>query len=100
MPRTATLVRANLPRFAGTAHLYRLSEPLREYDEEEGASYGHVVVSAAVTLSGPETYIFGADETGEILDWGELPGSFKGALDHGEALSRAGYSITEPASSP
>ena len=34
-----------------------------------------VVSASTVMLSGPETYIFQADEAGEVTDWGELPGS-------------------------
>lgn len=52
----------------------------------------YVVVSAAVAMfSGPETYIFGTDENGDRTDFGELPGSFRGALDHEAALKGAGY---------
>ena len=72
--------------FRGDARLYKLSDPLD----------GHtlVVVSAAVVpFSGPETYIFPANEQGEITDFGELNGSGRGYLDHREALSIAGYSI-------
>lgn len=78
---------------------YRLSPPL------EGNE--HVRVSAvdlsetpfvsdiAVFLPGAgiETYIFPADERGEVTDWGELPGSYRGGLDHAKALAGAGYSI-------
>ena len=54
----------------------------------------YVVVSAAdVMYSGPETYIFGADENGEVVDWLELPGSFRGKLDHVAALEGAGYEV-------
>lgn len=72
---------------AGAAHrLYRLSEPL------EGFEY--VVVSAnTVMFSGPETYIFPADASGRIVDWGELDGSFRGDLDHEAALENAGYEV-------
>ena len=44
---------------------------------------------------GPETYIFGADKDGEILSWMELDGSFRGDLNHREALLKAGYELTE-----
>ena len=75
----------------GRANLYRLSEALEDYD---GNKYEHVAGSAVnVMFSGPETYIFGADENGEIVSWSELPGSFRGALDHNEALEGAGYPV-------
>jgi hypothetical protein len=73
--------------WTGDAALYRLDEP------HEGAD--HVIVSATVAmLSGPETYIFPASAEGEVTDWGELEGSFRGGLDHAEALRRAGYQLT------
>lgn len=66
--------------------LYHLSEPLD--------GHAHVIVSANVVMfSGPETYIFGADSNGEIVDWCELEGSFKGSLDHVAALNNAGYEV-------
>ena len=34
-----------------------------------------------------------ADERGNVLDWGELPGSFQGYVDHEEALNCAGYEV-------
>ena len=76
--------------WTGDAKLYKLSPKL------EGNKY--VIVSTThVMLSGPETYIFGATEDGEVTDWGELPGSYKGGLDHNKALEDAGYStITYP----
>ena len=40
-----------------------------------------------------ETYIFPADEDGNVLDWGELEGSYRGGMDHEEALHNAGYEI-------
>jgi len=71
---------------------YRLVPP------HDGA--GYVVVSAAtVPYSGPETYIFRADETGKITDWMEMDGSYRGGLDPVEALRRAGYEVI-PAPAP
>lgn len=82
---TAQLVR-KLTGFTGSAALYKLDPPV--------PSGEYVVVSAStVPYSGPETYIFPATADGEISDWGELDGSFKGALDHAEALEGAGYRI-------
>jgi len=92
---TATLIRKNLPEFKGDARLYKLDPPMLGDDrytiEEE---YEYVIVSAVLNLGfPPETYIFPADSDGGILDWGELDGSFKGALDHERALNGAGYQI-------
>ncbi len=68
------------------ARLYRLSTPL------QGNKY--VIVSAVVAFgSGAETYIFPADKDGNALNMLELEGSFRGALDHAQALENAGYQI-------
>jgi len=76
-----------LDNFRGDAALYELSEPLD--------GHTHVVVSAnEVPMSGPETYIFGADESGEIEDWTELSGSTPGIMCHNSALKNAGYQIS------
>lgn len=83
----------NLTGFYGDARLFRLDPPLR--DDYREAEYEYVVVSAVVApYSGPETYIFGADYKGEVVNWGELPGSFRGGLDHDAALSGADYEVT------
>lgn len=82
----ATPMPKKLNGFRGDARVYHLSEPL------DGAEY--VVVSAVVVpYSGPETYIFPADENGEIVDYGELDGSYRGGLDHELALAQAGYAV-------
>jgi hypothetical protein len=77
--------------FRGDARLYRLSEPLMDWD---GNACGYVLVSACdVPYSGPETYIFRANANGDITDWSELEGSFRGGLDHAQALADAGYDM-------
>lgn len=87
----ATLIE-NLAGWRSDARLYRVDPPMT-YDDNKKTNY--VVVSAAnVHLSGPETYIFPANSKGEVLDWLELPGSFRGALDHTRALEGAGYSTS------
>lgn len=88
--KTATLKKANLPRYTGTAHLYELSEPIGYNGNQESK---FVVVSATSFMTGAETYIFPAEEGGEVINWGELDGSFKGSLDHHRALEGAGYSV-------
>ena len=45
-----------------------------------------VVTCAVYAFSGPETYVVPANAAGKITDWGELPGSFRGALDHDAAI--------------
>lgn len=82
--------------WTGDARLYRLSPPLREQCEDARAIVMHeyVVVSACDAIfSGPETYIFPADATGQVEGWGELDGSFRGAQDHARALNNAGYEV-------
>lgn len=76
----------DLSGFTGHAALYELSEPLD--------GHKHVVVSATHAMfSGPETYIFPADETGKVENFGELDGSQKGTLNHATALEDAGYAL-------
>jgi hypothetical protein len=89
----ATLIKSHLESFRGDAGLYKLSPPMSDYGDEL-TQYTHVIVSA-VTLpdNNVETYIFPADSEGNILDWGELPGSMKGTLSHTHALREAGYEI-------
>ncbi|QOI66975.1 hypothetical protein SEA_GARDENSTATE_63 [Microbacterium phage GardenState] len=82
--KIATRVKSNLDAFRGEAHLYHVTD---------GTHEAHVVVSGVFAYSGPETYIFPADEEGNVLDWMELPGSFQGDIDHERALRDAGFTI-------
>jgi hypothetical protein len=94
----ATFVREIISPAGAAQRLYRLSEPITWGGDYEGGAKGtadHLIVSATVAMfSGPETYIFPANEDGTVLDWGELPGSLRGTLSHDEVLSAAGYEIT------
>lgn len=87
--KIATLVRMTAASWRGHAGLYRLDPPL------EGHTY--VVVSAVVAVAyiGAETYIFGADENGEVTNWGALDGSIRGESCHTTALRNAGYEIVK-----
>ena len=83
----------------GEGRVYRVEPPIKAnryaVADDEQASFDHVWVSAVVaSYSGPETYIFGSDTDGNVLDWCELEGSFKGGLDHAEALRGAGYEVS------
>lgn len=96
---TATLVK-RLTGWRGDAALYRLDPPLATnvWDWRKRADgtrlLTHVIVSATIVpYGGPETYIFPASAEGEVTDWGELEGSYRGGLDHAEALAGAGYEI-------
>ena len=89
--RKSAVAVKNIKEAKGRACLYKLSEPL--------VGYEYVVVSAARdhtdsynNLIG-ETFIFGSDESGKIRSFLELPGSYKGGLDHQKALNDAGYDI-------
>lgn len=99
--KTATELR-RLNGFEGDARLFELSESITyDYDYEsrkDRSSTRFVIVSAvAAMFSGPETYIFPADEQGQVVHWGELEGSFKGSLDHAQALENAGYIVVKRA---
>lgn len=66
--------------------VYQMDPPL--------AGHRFVVASAAVTLDhGPETYLFGADADGNVVDGGELEGSTIGVMDHEMAFANAGYKM-------
>lgn len=45
--------------------------------------------------SDPETYIFPCTPDGEVIDWAELDGSYRGGLSHARALEYAGYVIVD-----
>lgn len=90
--KTATFV-DNIPKhkMRGDARLYKLSEPMKDYNDVEA---DYVIVSAVVAFDNePETYIFPANAFGEILSWLEMDGSFRGELNHAQALLNAGYTI-------
>lgn len=65
--------------------LYKLSDRLKGFD--------YVVVSAVLAPYVHETYIFGSDKNGEVLEWGELPGSERDVYSHKKALNNAGYEV-------
>jgi len=95
---TARFIKAVNEQSRGAQRLYELDPPLAEEpwdDDQPVKHHRYVVVSAVVAYSGPETYIFPADEEGAITDWGELEGSFRGALNHEAALQGAGYDVVE-----
>lgn len=98
---TATLVRDLGRSSSGAAQrLYRLSEGVRvsERDPDKGKT-DHVVVSAVRVLGEPETYIFASDAEGAVTCWTEMPGSYRGGLDHEQAIRDAGWEIAQEAAS-
>ena len=52
-------------------------------------------ISRAFDTGQAETYLFPCDEAGDITDWGELPGSFQGEMNHEQAFQNAGYTLIE-----
>lgn len=78
----------------GDGRIYRLSPPLTT---EEGVEAEFVWVSAVIVpFGGPETYVFPCTEDGEVTDWTEQEGSYRGGLDHETALRGAGYEVVIP----
>jgi hypothetical protein len=70
--------------------LYKLIPPY--------GSHEYVIVSASrlsrISVYVPdETYIFPSNESGEIVEYIELNGSYRGGLSHSQALEGAGYII-------
>ena len=88
--KTAKLKKDNLESFTGHAALYELSKPLKGYNSEK---YKFVVCSTASCMGVVETYVFGADKNGEVLNWGELDGNMKNTSSHTEVLNEAGYEL-------
>lgn len=50
---------------------------------------------SSVMFTGPETYVFPSNDKGEIVDWGELPGSYRGGMVHEECFKNIGYTIND-----
>jgi hypothetical protein len=95
---TAKRVKSTLKEFKGEAHLYKVDPPASYYTghTEPEHTTEYVVVSAVnAPCSGAETFIFPADEEGNVLDWAELEGSCRGDYTHEHALEEAGYKLIE-----
>ena len=76
------------------ARLYKLSIPVAYGwgDDEPMPTTEYIVVSATIAdYTGPETYIFPSNEDGDIIDWGEMDGSYRGELSHAKAIINAGW---------
>lgn len=79
----------------GEGEVWKANQPIpyrfysgEGYEKDTGETQYIWVSAVNVPYSGPETYIFPCNEEGEILDWGELPGSFRGETNIPKALDR------------
>lgn len=77
---------------------FRPDPPLVDasWDYKQQTEHSLVLCSASnVIFSGPETYIFPCDESGEITGWSELDGSKRGVLNCYRVLEDLGYEIVK-----
>lgn len=106
MTGIASFIR-KLPDFNGDARLYHVHPPM-PYGWDQYDDFGneitpkpttdYVIVSAldrAFDTGSAETYIFPSNRDGEVTDWRELEGSFRGDTDHTRALKGAGYEVVK-----
>lgn len=97
MEKKAMFIEDISHNFNGDVGLYKLDPPYkykRDYDDDGERTVEYVAVSAVFAMfSGKETYIFPANEKGEITSWGELEGSYRGDLNHDRALRGLGYEV-------
>lgn len=87
-------------QFRETAFFYKLSEPVEydyDYDTEKFLKETRFVcVSQANAFgSGYETFIFPADENGEVVDWSELEGSLRGYISPDQLMRECGWSVVD-----
>ena len=97
--KTASFIK-KLDDFKGNAALYLLSEPIRGHDHEDGqeVAWDWVAVSAiepSILIGEAETLIFPSNSEGEIEDWQDLEGSYRGGTSHAVALEGAGYKMVD-----
>jgi len=88
MPRDGGIVELIFLRdvigWGGPSKLWKCSD---YYLCPKAGQIGWFVVSCALDQKGRRrTYLFAVDESGDTLDWNELPGSFEGDLDHERAV--------------
>lgn len=88
----ATRIKDVSDNFAEAAYVYSVAPKAVFWDRAGVKRHTRfVVVSAVTVLDTPETYIFPCDRNGDPKSWIELEGSYRGGLDHDEAIHRAGY---------
>ncbi len=93
--KTATLLKTiEKPNNPGAEQaIYTLSEPLQGHTTVLVSAIPGIIRSVSLE---PETYIFGFDVAAdEVVEWGELDGSFRGEMNHAKALDGAGYEVTK-----
>ena len=96
----ATFVADVSAEFNGHAELFKLDTAMRVGDTKRGRKYNHIVVSAVNSRWTTETYIFPSNQNGEILDYTELHGSYKGDTNIDRALAYGGYEVVRPLPEP
>ena len=91
---------ARVPSYRGDARAYEVNPPMEYHNLgslDDVAYTQYVIVSAVwVEYTGPETYIFPACKKGDeivAINHLELDGSFRGDIDHEQALANAGYEV-------
>jgi hypothetical protein len=88
--------RVNEREARGDQELWSISPPVKFYHRGKVCTADFVVVSAVVTFgSGPETYIFPSDRNGEVINWGELPGSQRGTMNHEATIMNVNHDNKE-----
>jgi len=83
------------PEVTATQVLWKVHPAVRYGYDWDGETFYVVTSAVLVPFSGAETYIFPCSEVGEILDWMEMPGSFKGGLDHETAIMGLNHSDSD-----
>ena len=77
--------------YRGNVKFYVLSESVKRVDPTREVrnvfEFDYVVVSKVCVSNNWETFIFPADEDGNVIEWIELPGSSGGSISHEEVLN-------------
>lgn len=95
MTITATRIGPVNPDNRGDQVLWKLSESVPS-EWGDGPPTEFIVTSAiaaAFDHGGPECFIFPSDGSGNVTDWGEMPGSQRGTTDHETVIRAAGWGI-------
>lgn len=94
MKKARLIGEAAFGRSKGQAKLWKVEPPVEYGYGDEMKTTSYIATSAVIVpYSGAETYVFPCDADGRVLNWAELDGSYRGGLDHLEAIRGAGYEI-------